>query len=1260
MERRGSECHVIDLRYMSLVQRLLPVGAGYELGKTSCRQGTLAIVTKGFLFASFFGLFALSAQAQQFSITDGAITTCAGSILDSGGGLSAYGDNEDHVLTICPDAPGVGITLNFVVAALNTEGSSPGDRMVIHDGDDVSAPIIGTFSGSGLQGVWATATPDNPTGCITLHFLSNEIGGGTFSAVIQCETPCYPPSAIATAVNEPGPALVCIDEVVQLDGSTSTAAPGQNIASYLWDLGDGTNAAGPNASIAYDEAGVYRVKLVVTDDAGCVNTQPAYVEVRVSTKPVFAGTSGDRTVCEGATVPFAGAASPITWSSLPVVDLGGPIALPDNVGTPFSNSLELGVFQTGATLTTVNDLSSICVDMEHSFMGDMVLTMTCPNGQSVNLHQQGGGGTFLGDANDTDGNVAVPGTCFTYCFAPNAPNGTWAQCAQAGATPNVVPVSQGTALAPGTYTSVQPLSNLVGCPLNGTWTFTLTDQLAIDNGVICNWSINFNPALYPDLTTFTPVIGAPPDSAYWTGPGVTVDALDGYAASAVMNDPGVYDFTWTVKNNFGCTFDTTITVTVTPAPVIEAGVQLGATCSDPATLVSTIVANPPPPPTCSYTLVLEDSFGDGWSGGAQVTVNIAGTPTVYTLPTGDDATITLTLQTGQSIQLIYTAGTSWNNENSFVLLGPSGNTLFASVNGPTSGTAWQGAANCGPGVGPPSYQWTPSAGVVSPNSATTLTQITSPTTFVVRLNTFGQPWCASTDTVIVQPPSVLFNDSLVVDALCHDSDGTITIISTGTGGPWNYAWTDASGAIVQTTSASNGDVLEMVAGNYQVIVTEGPNGNNCIDTLVATILAPTPLEWALVPNDTTICRTGTAQLTAAVLGGTAPYELVWDQGLGGNGPHAVTLTDPLTYTVFAIDEHGCELAAVSATVDVLDPFTMEPLADLSECLGIPVNFGAWNAAGGNGDLAYDWGSGPGASNTLTVTPTTDTTICVTVVDGCETPPLTSCAELTLLRTPPMNYSADTILGCAPFPVEFNFVDTTGGALITWVLEDHVPTPGDTTFFHTFGHAGTFDVGVEVVWPNGCSTDTTIVDMVQVLAVPVAELAWNAASVLEPEVLFQDLSFPNVVSWLWTFHDGTTSVEQEPTYTYPTDIGGDYPVSLVVRNALGCVDSISRIVQVEDLYVVFIPNAFTPNNDGDNDSWGVGGNDIAEEEFDLRVFDRWGTEVFATEDRFTAWDGTMSNAGGSVLAEGVYAYRLAVRSSLTQQERIILGHVTLLP
>jgi gliding motility-associated-like protein len=533
-----------------------------------------------------FVLLTSGIQAQIFPITQGFANSCTGALVDSGGeGGPGYGNNENYTFTICPDQPGEAISLQWVIFNLSTQGNAPIDQMSFYDGATVDAPLIGSWTGTGSPGV-ISASFANTSGCITLVFTSNNTGTGAFAAAITCFQPCEPPTAVASITGEVIPALVCQGEEITFNATASYAASGFNITSYKWHFADGSvdSTSGAIAQHAFSQAGEYMVQLVIEDDNNCVNTNLVDLQVLVSTTPLFTGITASQTICTGGLLEMnATTTTPVTWSGIPESNLGGPVELPDLQGVPFSTTIAYTSFTPGQTLQSPDDLD-VCVNMEHSFMGDLVISLTCPNGQSVTFHQQGGGGTFLGDANDMDGNTPVLGECWNYCWSNSATLGTWAQ----ESNNNNMPASQGSALIPDTYSSVQPFSQFVGCPLNGTWTFTVVDLWALDNGFLCDWQIDFDPALFPDLTEFTPDLGlGSQDSAYWVGPGISGQ---GPATGVITpSEPGEYDYTFYVVDNFGCTYDTTITIIVLQGPdvdlvitgtdtICEGGIaQLGAT-----------------------------------------------------------------------------------------------------------------------------------------------------------------------------------------------------------------------------------------------------------------------------------------------------------------------------------------------------------------------------------------------------------------------------------------------------------------------------------------------------------------------------------------------------------------------------------------------------------------------------------------------------------------------------------------------------------
>ncbi|MBK7295377.1 MAG: gliding motility-associated C-terminal domain-containing protein [Flavobacteriales bacterium] len=392
------------------------------------------------------------------------------------------------------------------------------------------------------------------------------MGTGVFAAALSCATPCNPPVASAT-MGQAIPALVCQGEVITFDGSASTAAGGATLAEYRWDFQDGTqdSLTGPIVTHSFAEAGEYVVQLILTDDNECNNNNLVDLQIFVSTTPTFAGTLPGDTICEGESVNLLASPTAVTWSALPENNLGGGIFLPDDQGVPFTSTLIFTNFSPGQTLTNINDLLSVCVSMEHSFMGDLVISLACPSGQSVTFHQQNGGGTYLGEPVDIETLPDSIGVCYNYCWSPSATNGTWVDNAQA-------------TLPAGTYESLNPMDALVGCELNGTWSFTITDLWAIDNGFLCDWSMNFDQSLFPSLTTFTPVLGTTTaDSSNWVGNGVSSDPNNPLAGVATPVGVGSHDYVFSVTDNFGCTYDTTITIVVNPGitgPIILTGDQL--------------------------------------------------------------------------------------------------------------------------------------------------------------------------------------------------------------------------------------------------------------------------------------------------------------------------------------------------------------------------------------------------------------------------------------------------------------------------------------------------------------------------------------------------------------------------------------------------------------------------------------------------------------------------------------------------------------
>ncbi len=521
---------------------------------------------------TIFFLLSLNVSGQTFIMDGSPVDACSGFFTDSGGGSGDYGPNENFTTTICSDGSS-GTHIQLVFSGVDI---AAGDQLCFFDGSDVTAPQLGCHDDFDPgEPFIAQATAVNTGGCLTVTFNSNGTGQSAgWSADLNCIPSCQTilASFVSTdpVVSPPdtGYIDVCPGDRVFLNAEGIYPQDGiiynhsDATSSFFWDFGDGSTAVGPNTSHIYEESGGYIIQLTIEDQLGCKNSNFISQRVRVSTLPDFtlAENLPDE-LCTGDTISLsANVASVDSTSDVSVVAVEGgfptggvrsdSLALPDGVGTPYSTSIVFDGFSPGQTLTSIDDLLGVCVNMEHSFLGDLQIELTCPDGTTVVLQQFiTSGGCFLGEPIDGDGTNPIPGVGYDYCWTSDAPNPDWiTYCNQNGGT-----------LPAGDYSAFGNLEDFLGCPLNGEWTITITDLWASDNGYIFEWSIDFNPDLYPDLETFTPEI------IDWTWEqNSTLIYHSNDSIVAELLNAGNPSYTFSVTNDYGCTSDTTLVVNVLP------------------------------------------------------------------------------------------------------------------------------------------------------------------------------------------------------------------------------------------------------------------------------------------------------------------------------------------------------------------------------------------------------------------------------------------------------------------------------------------------------------------------------------------------------------------------------------------------------------------------------------------------------------------------------------------------------------------------
>ncbi|NLJ06312.1 MAG: PKD domain-containing protein, partial [Sphingobacteriales bacterium] len=121
--------------------------------------------------------------------------------------------------------------------------------------------------------------------------------------------------------------------------------------------------------------------------------------------------------------------------------------------------------------------------------------------------------------------------------------------------------------------------------------------------------------------------------------------------------------------------------------------------------------------------------------------------------------------------------------------------------------------------------------------------------------------------------------------------------------------------------------------------------------------------------------------------------------------------------------------------------------------------------------------------------------------------------------------------------------------------------------------------------------------------------------------------------------------------------GFHDVTLIAVSKYGCADTLTRtkIIQIDTMGQIWMPNAFTPNNDGKNDVFSPIGFGYAEYGYNMKIYNRWGEKIFESDNIHEGWDGTYM---GEVCMEGIYIYEVTI-TMVNSEKRFMKGRVHLL-
>lgn len=433
--------------------------------------------------------------------------------------------------------------------------------------------------------------------------------------------------------------------------STGWYTPSDATTTFLWDMGSGDTIEGVGQnSVYYDEyfkINCYEMVLSVTDEQGCSSSIYPQVRVRVAKNPlktvftlqdicnrdsllVNIGYGGDNASLILDSIHFSGDVSKENNIRTFIPD--GPACSSQLGSNCFRASVVFDEFPNGMSIRDKKDVCSVCVNYEHSYMGDYDLAIICPNGNKAILKYKnipspapqppppsgtdGGGGRYTGvpyDGGSYDSgcdtiNNNPYGIGWNYCFSrnhdytlvngqpadtPNPANAGMANGPMVNVTVTMPPVpgpaiTQSVSVLDSSdhlnktnyYVPANDFSQLVGCPLNGEWSIEICDYLSIDNGWVFSFSVDIcgiSQSSCKYQVDIDSLIWAPDTSAqyhdYELGyyRGLVVHRHNDLESYVLTPDTaGTFPINVKIYDEFGCVWDTNTKITSywTPKPTL--------------------------------------------------------------------------------------------------------------------------------------------------------------------------------------------------------------------------------------------------------------------------------------------------------------------------------------------------------------------------------------------------------------------------------------------------------------------------------------------------------------------------------------------------------------------------------------------------------------------------------------------------------------------------------------------------------------------
>jgi len=502
--------------------------------------------------------------------------------------------------------------------------------------------------------------------------------------------------------------------------------------------------------------------------------------------------------------------------------------------------------------------------------------------------------------------------------------------------------------------------NPSGCVSTGPVSNTITVQQAV---AVAN-STGANDVCAGSTVT----MANPTANGTWSSANTAIATVNATTGVVTGVGAGNTNIIYSVANpNTWCAATTNMKpITVKPTPVLNAGADV-TLCAGNSTNLNTSIQFTT---SCSHTLVLMDTYGDGLNGGL-INIVVDGVTVQSGLTFGSSLgfgplNVTFTASVGSNIQVVLSTPGSWPSEIYWDVLDGAGNLIVDDYFPNNSGNTWSGT---GAGCPPLTPVWTPAAGLSSTTINNPVATPTATTTYVASAT--APNGCIGTDQVIVTVNPLPSNGPVIAPAaLCVGASATVS------NSVPNGVWTTSTPTVL-SLNAATGEVTGIAAGTATVSYTTTA-ANGCTKTNSANItINPLPVAVISSSNGATIC-----QGTSTVLSAPAAASYSWNNGSSAS---SLTISNGGTYSVVLTSAAGCvstPSAPYTVTVNQLPVANVSVSGPTVFCAGGSVTLTA------SGGATYSW-SNSATTAALNATQSGSYIATVTSAQGCSvtTPPV---------------------------------------------------------------------------------------------------------------------------------------------------------------------------------------------------------------------------------------------------------------------------------